>query len=226
MKARHGLQFVSKVSREKADLLKEEWADKAISTTKEDDRAGNITYSFEGLGKITLSHTSGSMTIFTDHSQKDVEDFMVKWLSSDMQTFKENLRCTEFGAHFRKFHGTMPFIIKAKEPVTEIPGHISVRACKYGDVHFRVKAGDTTIVFPSNSTIGHLDATTDPKRKYLSDKEIMDFVKLRQTVKPADGRELGIDRSTFLRRLEKISSKYTEIERTSGYPAIYSYVGN
>ena len=225
MKVKHGYRYVSMISKEKADLLREEWSVYAVSSANEKDRAENITYEFQEVGKITISHSNGAMTIFTNCNTDNIEEFMDKWLTdNDKQVFKENIRCTEFGVHSPKSHVTLPIMIETKEAL-EFPVWISMRRCNnYTDIHVKMVTDKADIKFPSNKEVGSSNASSRPKRHYYSDKEILDFVKRKGSVKTSDCKELGIDKSTFYRRLEKISKKHQEVERTSVYPAIYSFI--
>jgi hypothetical protein len=226
MKVRHGYMFISKIAKDDADILKESWEEYATNTPSEKDRAKNITYNIQEIGKIVISHSNGTVIIFTNYNMPYVENFFCKQVTANSKIiFKDNLRCAEVGHHFSKSHGTMPFAIETPEAAV-IPVWISVRSCNnYADFHIKLMTDKATIKFPSNKEVGSENATSSPNRHYLSDKEILDFLKERGSVKTSDCKELGIDRTTFYRRLEKMSKKYPEIKRTNGYPAIYLYAG-
>ena len=102
-----------------------------------------------------------------------------------------------------------------------IPFWFSIRVVRYGEVHFgiKVKLGDATIIVDKVNGTSR-ESTLYTPRKYLSDKEIID------KMIECDGlrtNELGTDRSSAYRRLEKMRKEYPQIKRKGTNPALYYY---
>jgi len=137
-----------------------------------------------------------------------------------------NFRRVEIGLHYVKWHGTTGLTLDVSKP-SKIPIWISVRSCKnYADVHFGIKTKDASIIDSLNMREREINnPSIHTKMHYLKDEEIICFIKKKGIVCPSDGKELGISRSQLYRRLEGIVDRNKKIKRTSGYPAIYSYVG-
>lgn len=219
MRAKHGLKFISKIPTDFVPILHESWVEYANQKQPgENDRAKNVRYSIFGMG-VTLSHSSGTMTIDTNEDEKCVSQLIQRWLSKGAyELFVKNLVCDEVGAHFRKFHGTVGFILDIKKP-GKIPIWISVRGCtNYADVHIKVPWRMAGIEKLSKNSY---TSTSSPKRKYTSDIDIMKFVEEKGVVRPKDGNELNLSESQFYRRLEKLKDM-KKLTKTSNYPALYT----
>jgi hypothetical protein len=219
MRSKHGFKLISSIPKDYVQILHESWIEFANKRhPNEKDRAGNITYSIDGLGKVTLSHSSGSIVIDTNYDEMYVKETMKKWLSMEAyKIFELNLRDEELGLHFKKYHGTVGFNLNVKEP-GKYPIWVSCRVCNgYFDVHIKVPSKKVSIEgLPKNGYI----PTSNPKRKYVSDIDVLNLVGKNGVVNPKYGYALNLSESQFYRRLEKLRTM-KKVKKTSRYPALY-----
>lgn len=219
MRTKHGFKYISSIPTDAIGITHESWREHANKERpSDDDRAKIITYRIPEIGTITMSHTSGTITIDSSYEENGVKRQMQKWLGkSAYEMFEKNFICEEVGAHFRKFHGTVGFELNVKE-AGKYPMFISVRTGKnYFDIHIRFPKKGIDI---DNLSKKDYTPTSSPKRKYVSDIEIMNLVKEKGVVSLSDGSALNLSESAFYRRLEKLTEKGILV-RTEKRPALY-----
>ncbi|MBI2005152.1 MAG: hypothetical protein HYS80_00105 [Candidatus Aenigmarchaeota archaeon] len=219
MRSKHGFKFISKIPSDNLPILHESWQEYADKVDpNENDRAKNITYDLPQIGKVTVSHTTGTITIDTNKSQKELLKTIRKYVGGrQYESFESNLVCKEAGAHFRKFHGTVGYILNVKQP-GKIPIFLSARGCNsYADIHIKIpwKMADIEDFSKKDYT-----PTSTPIRKYTLDTDILDLVKKRDVVRTKDCSAVNLSESAFYRRLEKLRIQ-GKLTRTNRYPALY-----
>jgi hypothetical protein len=227
MRAKHGYKFISKIPKESAGMLHEDWIEYANKNEPEkNDRAKNIRYNIE-IGGITLSLANGSITIDTDLNEKEIQKNMKPLLGKDaFKTFCDNLRCTNIGAHFTKGHGTARFILIVKEPGRFPLSLTCRRGNNYDDFHFHVRIPcDAGTIKDYSKELYPNTATISPKRNYLSDTRVYDTIieinKENESVTAKQlAKKLGLNQSTAYRRLEKLR-RIGKIYKNGSNPAIY-----
>src|SRR3989338_3672572 len=102
MKSKHGFKFVSRIPLEDVELLHESWIEYARKKVpSEKDRAKNITYDLPRIGPVTLSHSSGTITVDNNDDEEGIKRLFKPELNrSSYELFCKELHCGEVGVHF------------------------------------------------------------------------------------------------------------------------------
>jgi hypothetical protein len=158
MKTKHGFNFVSRIPVERIETLCNKIKKYLVSGPKRKDRAKNVIYKVPEMGKIIISKTRGTVTIYTDNETFMYGFFKKILCKNAFKIFKENINCKHLGLHSGKLFWSGNAVLHVYKQ-SDIVIRLYTSICShYTDFHIQLRVPLGVASFDTN-------ATPDPNHK-------------------------------------------------------------